>query len=100
MRQTKKDDPHMNSGGIALRHVQDVAQFAISIPPPMNMPIPEHGKKERRRALRQAPLIATGEAIKVPQANEKDTSAISTGDSGSLRSRAELLWFSASLSGL
>jgi hypothetical protein len=61
MRQTKKDDPHMSSGGIALRHVQDVRQFAIFIPPQWSMPIPERGKKEKRRALRQAPVIVTGD---------------------------------------
>ena len=63
MRQTTKDGPHMNSGGIALRHVQDVGQVAISIPPQWNMPIAEHGKKERRPAQRQAPVIVTGDTI-------------------------------------
>ena len=44
-----KSDPHMDSSGIALRRVQDVGQFAISIPPPWNMPIAESWK-ERREA--------------------------------------------------
>jgi hypothetical protein len=62
MRQTKKDDPHMNSGGIALRHVQDVGQFAISIPPQRNTPIAERCMEKGSCALRQVPVIATGDA--------------------------------------
>ena len=64
MRQTKKDGPHMNSGGTALRHVLDVRQFAISIPPQWSMPISERGKKEGRCVLRQAPVIVTGDGPK------------------------------------
>jgi len=60
MRQTRKDDPHMNSGGIALRHVRDAGQLVTSIPPEWNMPIAESGK-ERRPALRQVPRIAIGD---------------------------------------
>jgi len=61
MRQTRKDDPHMNSGGIALRHVQDVGQFAISIRPQRNTPIAQPWKEKGRDALRQVPVIAIGD---------------------------------------
>ena len=65
LRRTKKSDPHMNSGGIALRHVRDVGQFATSIPPDWNMPVAEPGK-ERRPALRPAPVIVTGDKTSRP----------------------------------
>ena len=61
MRQTKKDDPHMNSGGTALRHVQGVGQFAVSIPPQRNTPIAEPQKEKGSCAQRQVPVIATGD---------------------------------------
>lgn len=63
MRQTKKDGPHMNSGGTALRHVQDVGQFVISIPPQRNTPIAEPCMEKGSCALRQVPVIVTGDAI-------------------------------------
>jgi hypothetical protein len=62
MRQTKKDDPHMNSGGIALRHVQGVGQFAISIPPQRNTPIAQPSMEKAGCAQRQVPVIVTGDA--------------------------------------
>lgn len=59
LRRTRRNGPRMNSAGIALRHFQDVRQFAISIPPPWNMPIAEHGKKEER-PVGPVPVIVTG----------------------------------------
>jgi len=51
----------MNSGGIALRHVQDVGQFAISIPPQRNTPIVQPQKEKGSCAQRQVPVIVTGD---------------------------------------
>ena len=62
MRQTKKDDPHMNSGGTALLHVQDVGQFAISIPPQWNTPIAKPCVEKGICVQHQVPVIATGDA--------------------------------------
>jgi|HubBroStandDraft_3_1064219.scaffolds.fasta_scaffold325469_1 hypothetical protein len=61
MRQTKKDGPHMNSGGIALRPVQDVGQFAISIPAQRNTPIAQARKEKGSCAQRQVLAIVTGD---------------------------------------
>jgi hypothetical protein len=53
----------MNSGGIALHHVQDVGQLAICFPPQWNMPIAQPWKEKGSYALRQVPVIATGDAL-------------------------------------
>ena len=53
----------MNSGGIALRHVQDVGQFVTSIPPQWNMPIAKPWKEKGSYVLRQVPVIVTGDEI-------------------------------------
>ena len=66
LRRTKKDDRHTNSGGIALRPVQDVGQVAISIPPQWNMPIAQPWKEKGSYALRQVPVIVTGDDIVWP----------------------------------
>ena len=61
-RQTKKNDPHMNSGGIALRRVQDVVQSVISFPRWRNMLTMQPSKERGSFALRQMPVIVTGKA--------------------------------------
>jgi hypothetical protein len=53
----------MNSGGIALGHVQDVGQVAIFIPPQWNMPIAKPWKEKGSYVLRQVPAIAIGDDI-------------------------------------
>ena len=62
LRRTKKDDPHMNSSGIALSHFQHVGQPVTSVPPPQrNMLIVQPRKEKGNIALRRLLIVAIGE---------------------------------------